>query len=360
MTNIESLFFYIISFSISAYLVGSFRHKPTINAFELLGISIPIIIAAVRYSVGTDFDTYMNIFERLRSQSWQEVLELKNVFNEIGFLVFSKLLYFEGDSKLVLGGIALITIVPVYLVLKKEYPKASIGISFFWFLTMYYCGSFNIMSQSIAVSIVFYALKYIFSGNAKKYFLFIFIAFLFHMSALIAIPIWFLWDKEHDTVINGKKRLLIIGATALAAYFYQEVIEWVATSFSVFDKYSGYAVTSTLGKNRDLLVNIFELGIFLVAGKRLIRLDKRNEMFILMFIIFTIIGFTGFTSPYVKRIGLYYVYPTMIMLGYLPYTVGTKTQPLMKTLIVYFCVALFWLIFYILDQSGVIPYNFQV
>ena len=59
MGNLESLFFYIIAFALSAYLVSvGFRSRQRL--FCMLGLLIPIIIGGFRYGVGTDYFNYID------------------------------------------------------------------------------------------------------------------------------------------------------------------------------------------------------------------------------------------------------------------------------------------------------------
>lgn len=64
--------------------------------------------------------------------------------------------------------------------------------SVFLFVTMgFMLTSMNIVRQSIAVAILFYGYQYLVRGSFKKYLRYILIAFGFHASAIIMLPLYF-------------------------------------------------------------------------------------------------------------------------------------------------------------------------
>lgn len=82
----------------------------------------------------------------------------------------------------------------------------------FYFVTGVYFDAYNGLRQYIAVSICFYAMKYILNKDAKRYFLAVLIAFLFHKSALFFVPVYFLQYLKFDF----KKAITIVGLTVLS------------------------------------------------------------------------------------------------------------------------------------------------
>ena len=79
--------------------------------------------------------------------------------------------------------------------------------AFFLFLALFLEFSLNVVRQAVAIFIVFYAYKYICDKKLFKYILFIIIASLFHRSAILCLPLYFIGKFEN--ILNVKIQLLI-------------------------------------------------------------------------------------------------------------------------------------------------------
>lgn len=114
-------------------------------------------------------------------------------------------------------------------------------------------------------------------------------------------------------------------------------------------------------KNRDIIVSLVELIVALFFSRNLTKLDKRNGLFILLMVLSTIIGFTGFSQPQVKRIAYYFATPAeCILYGYLPFCTSRSSQTLTKAVVILFFSSIFIITYYILGQSHILPYNFDI
>ncbi|MDV3429594.1 MAG: EpsG family protein [Bacillota bacterium] len=357
MSNLISLLFYICVFTISALLISR-STKEHSSLYALLGISILIIVSGLRYGVGTDFFTYMKEFDRIKLISWQDVLSVKNLFNEFGFKLLMKSTSGYRDIKVFLGLITALTLVPLYIALKNQYSEINIGLAFYFFLFIYFPSSFNILRQYIAVAVTFYALKFVFDKNLYKYIICVFIAFLFHKSAFIALPIYFLWDKKSNSVIKGFKLAIVIIIFIFATYNYQTIISLISTN-NVFENYAGFSISNTTGSNRDFYIHILIMLLILLISKRLMERDKRNGLFILMLVISVLINLTGFMHPQVKRISLYYELPLIVIIGYLPSLFKNDSKAGIKLLVIFYSIAYFILAYYLIRGGEIFPYKIQ-
>ncbi|MCQ2096643.1 MAG: EpsG family protein [Fibrobacter sp.] len=347
---------------IGATLFLNFRQEndKTINVTNIIGLIAIIIFAAGRYHVGTDSGTYMRIFERFGAINWSDFFHI--VDSDYIFALLIKLTYPLGGRVLTWGTVAALTAIPAYLALRKEYPKVSVTVAFTIFLFSYYAIGFNVARQMIAVAICFYGLKFIFANNLLPFFLTTIIALGFHSSAIIVLPMWFLWDHKNNSPIDGNKRFFIIFATAIVCAGYQKAIDLFTGGFDYYESYGVYAVESTRGQNRDIYIYILELFLILSFKEKLKALDSRIGVMIDLLTISVLIGLTGFYHPQVKRLAYYYAMPArMILFGYLSSIFANdRSQQIIKISTIIWFVAQFILIVYILKQANLIPYHFNL
>lgn len=100
----------------------------------------------------------------------------------------------------------------------SNYPFALI-----LFLALMFFFTFTYLRQILAVSISWLAIQYIIDRKIKKFLLVVAIAFLFHNSALILLPFYFLPVKKYNaqSVIIIMIVCLAIGATGITNTIYQ-------------------------------------------------------------------------------------------------------------------------------------------
>ncbi|MCD4711906.1 MAG: EpsG family protein [Clostridiales bacterium] len=356
MSSLGSLALYLIIFlsSFSILSIGNMRKKSS-RIIIIVGLLIPILFASLRYAVGTDYFNYMRSYNSVQSISFREYFNNYYLF-EIGHFLIRKISLFLGNYGFMLAAYASITVVSIYYAIKQHYKNSLVGISFMLFLCIYYPLSLNLMPQFAAISIVLLSFKYIFMGNFKKYFITILIASSFHITALVALPLFFLWDKEKDGFTSKWKVVFSILTCLFIVINYQLLIDRVS-EIGMFSDYGVYAIENVKGQNRDLIVKAVILFVFLVLRKPLIRIDTRNKLYILLIIFSVIIGITGYTSPFVKRVALYFEITQIFLIPSI-IKVFTKTDRLLlKSIVILYAVSYFYLVYFILGQAFVIPYN---
>lgn len=155
--------------------------RDSINLF----FAIYLLLLVMRSSaIGRDLTGYESIFLSL-SKEPLELLFQSDL--EIGYVLLNKLIsLFTSDFQWVIAVTAIITVIPIWYVYKKESEDAYITISLFVMLPTF-AMSFSGLRQAIAVS--FGALAYEFTKNKKplRFVIAVAIAFLFHKSALILL-----------------------------------------------------------------------------------------------------------------------------------------------------------------------------
>ena len=353
-----SLVTYLSVFFLLTLCLNEGRKKcHMINLWSLIGLSILVVFAAGRYHVGTDYNTYIHMFERYEQQSWFQVLQ----GGEILFCAIAKICYTAGGRVLTWGVFAAMTVIPIYSTIHRYFPEIHGFAAFFAFISLYYAFSFNITRQFIAIAFVVWGMKYVFENKFIPFLLIIVFATGFHLSAPVAVLLWFLWDHKRNKPINGQKRVILLIAITFIIFGYQEIIVYITSHVSGLENYASYAEISARGQNRDLYLHIAELVVLLFLKGKMKVDDERVEVMYSLLIISVLIGFTGFTHPQVKRLAYYYAVPAKIILfGYLPYCFTENSKKLAVALVCIYTAAYFTLTAYILGEANLIPYRFNL
>jgi transmembrane protein EpsG len=318
-------------------------HIP-IKPNKLLGMGALVtlvLVSGLRSNIG---DTYfykhsyeVNVF------NWEFILSQK----DLGFGVLQMVLknYVSQDPQVLIFTAALLTNLLIFFVLFKYSRMIELS------LYVYIAGglfliSMNGIRQLLAAAIVFTATKYLIDGNWIKYFIIVIIGSLFHQSAFILLPIYFLvrskaWSKS--TVV------LIISALIIVVGFDQfTTILFSAIEDTQYGHYKDFAegganilrvvvdliplVIAYLGREKmreifpesDVIVNMAMLGVIfmlistqnwifarfaiyfslyqLILISWIIKLFKKNDQRIVYF---------GMLACYF----LYYFYENVISLG---------------------------------------------
>lgn len=170
------------------------NHKPNkilvIAAFATLAL-----VSGLRTNIGDTY-VYRATYE-FNDFTWEYILAEK----DIGFGMLQMFLktYVSEDPQVLIFTTAFITNALIVYTL-YNYSRM-IEISLFVYITGgLYLVSMNGVRQVLAASIAFVAIKYLINGNMAKYFLVVILASLFHQSALILLPFYFLarsrpWSK---------------------------------------------------------------------------------------------------------------------------------------------------------------------
>lgn len=192
-----------------------------------------VLVSGLRSNIGDTY-FYKHTYE-ISDFTWEYILNQK----DIGFGILQKLLkVFSNDPQVLIFTTAVITNLLIILVLYKY--SRMIELSIFVYITGgLYLVSMNGMRQCLAAAIVFTATKYLLNGDWKKYMLIVVFASLFHESALVLIPIYFIarfkaWSKA--TLI-----LLILSVLIVAAFDQFSVILFSAIQNTQYGHYQEFS-----------------------------------------------------------------------------------------------------------------------
>lgn len=209
------------------------RYRGRKISILLITLLPPTLVAAFRYNNGADYPMYFQLFTRLGNGSKIAGIEGKKL--EVGFEYIVRLCQLVTRNQwFTFGAISFIISFLIFKECLNDSDDYRLSV-LFYFVTGVYFDAYNGLRQYIAVSICFYAMKYILNKDAKRYFLAVLIAFLFHKSALFFVPVYFLQYLKFDF----KKAITIVGLTVLSGSGLFAILKFVI-------KYTPYAFYFTL------------------------------------------------------------------------------------------------------------------
>lgn len=361
MSNFESLLLYIVVAIVSSSILSLYKLKNIIvrHISLVLSVLIPSVFAGIRYNVGTDYPNYFWTFEHLKGVNFNWILTDSLHFNmDRGFLLISKILSLIFSSKAIFGIWGFIILTFVVVTLYKQYHEYDIGLIYFLFLLLYYFSSFNILRQVVAASIVFYALKYVIDGKYIRFLVCVAVAASIHFSALLALPIWFLWNHKTNKSIGITKKWTVLLVAFLFVTLWQRILQYLAVyNIASITKYLGY-LSGNDHSNTSFLVKLVLTYIFFTLQTNIQRDDEKIGFFILLFSIGMFIDYTGYYSSFVKRSGMYYSMGEVILFSRITCLFSDNSRAIAKGIIMILMIVYFTLSAFVLKQGGLIPFTF--
>lgn len=164
-----------------------------------------------------------------------------------------------------------ILVVPAYLLTIRK-----LSINYFYSLLIFisfgfYTFFFNGLRQGIAMAICFFGLPYLIEKRAIPYFILVFFAFMFHVSALVMLPVYFL------VLTKIKIEYKILACFIVSILASQILIGYLAQGNSRYEQYTQEAEKA--GGYITLLFYTLIGFLIYFAGKKIRLKDVRFDIF---------------------------------------------------------------------------------
>lgn len=193
---------------------------------------------------GYDRYIYANLFDELSDQIMHNDFDFwkTNLFDmymsDIGYCWLNVALGFITRNRYIfILLVTMIIYINIYNAIKKytnNYALALLVFMGFWFFF-----TFTYLRQALAVSFAWYAIKYILQRNWKMYLVVMAVAILFHNSAFVFAPLYFVPVRKYkrNTVLGIAIVCLLIGLTGIPSLIY-DAYDNVAESMGVSTSYT--------------------------------------------------------------------------------------------------------------------------
>lgn len=335
-----------ISLNIANITISKNQLILALACFEL------IILTGLRsYNIGADTLVYLDALDYYKSLDHNNILfaELVEPFDfEIGYFFLTKICAWLGCNKTVfLFIIATLIYLPLFKTIETRSTKPILSILIYFGLGIF-SYSLGIFRQMIACSILLIGIKYIEKREIFKYIFIVLLASSFHLTALIALPIYWLYTiKISKTVIN-----IFLFIEIIFLFFGRYILLFI---FNLLPSYSGY-----INSQYDLIGGSYLMLVFfaIIAILSLRALDDKNKVSFISLYITIMIQTLAYSMNLFGRLVPYFSIHLIILIPQLIDFYFTKKET--KKMAIIFVSIIFMLLTFkdLYGNKYVCPYNF--
>lgn len=156
------------------------------HLFYYLSFFILVIFSSLRFDIGMDF---MNYYFSIDDFKEGKALFL---FEPLNMVIIDMINYFDMNKQIFFIIYAIFTLLGIFYFIKKLSPSKELSVFIFVTAGIFYFSTFNGLRQWMAISIVLIGLVKLIEKKNIEFFLYVFLASLFHLSALIALLLFFI------------------------------------------------------------------------------------------------------------------------------------------------------------------------
>jgi hypothetical protein len=272
-----------------------------------------IIVAGTRESyVGVDYSGYLEFYNYILNHGkfpsfWKE--------NEVGWeylnFIFAKLGVPAGLFFGLVAGLIW------FFFIKASYRfQFLLPLMFFFVITNgVLFSTFNIQRQSIAIMIFFYAIRFIIEKKPFQYAIYILVASLFHVSALIMLPVYFLRIVKFNRNLFFVLYVLSIAFIGSDWFLTQmaSLLSLIGSGIDVFSHYIQYLETAKFAFNEErissglgVLLRITTTLFILHKSKTVLDKQPKLALYFVLFFLGDILTNIFFAVEIIGRITIYF------------------------------------------------------
>jgi transmembrane protein EpsG len=356
-SELETAIFYslmILGATFFGSVPGLIRiHKVLKYMLWSLSFIIAWIPAAIRFGIGTDYFSYIDKYYRITFYP-QTFLEIIND-REPAFTLLNFLVKWNVDNpQYVIAMSSFLLLIFIYMMINDQSKNINVGLAIFIFMTLFYFGSYNILRQYIAIGIVFYSYKYLIKKDFYKFLFLIIFAALFHITALIVLPIYLFTGQVRYKNI---KLVVFIGIIIIIFYFYETFL----ASFISYEAFERYAVFTADAEREfgigQIMLRLPILLPLLFYKKKIISFIKEYETLFYLIIIEPFLGVFAYISPNANRISLYYSIAYILLLSTFPRVFKRPYSYYASAYVVFYCITYWFIIYIYRGLHETIPYQ---
>jgi hypothetical protein len=199
------IYAYLLSLSFLSFYSARYKKTGYLSATIIL-----ILVAALRFNTGTDFNTYATI--------WSGIPQLGSLYDVSNFYLEPAFVFSSSVLKTIYTGnfifffsFAAATVGMLSYSLYRLKLNVVAGL-LLYFCLFYFAYTFNGMKQALSMSIFLISLVNLRDRDQKKYYLINLIGLLFHYSSIVYLIFGFILFLE-----ISKKKLLILGVMLILA-----------------------------------------------------------------------------------------------------------------------------------------------
>lgn len=324
------------------------KDKLKLKKFFIFIISIQLIlILSLRHSsIGVDTKGYISYFKYIFPH--YDLIQLMDHRHELGYKLLNRIIgIFTNNEQIFLTIIAFLSIAPVGRFIYKNSKMPFL--SFCLYISMnYYSFTFSGLRQAIAYAIILSSYEYIKGKNLIKFIICVLFATLFHKSALVFLPAYFLANlKINKVTISG-----ILIFDFMVYVFRKQIFLVLANTF-----YDAYELVETSSFTWMLLCTLIIIfGLFFY--KNVVSVSKENNALYIYLIIGVSIMIFASTGTNIMRIADYYYMYVILFIPEVMNVIRDKRLVLTGGYILIICIFTLYIWFLLNDGFQIVPYKF--
>ncbi|WP_309121657.1 EpsG family protein [Paenibacillus sp.] len=281
---------------------------PRTNALLAFAAGVTLVlVSGLRANIGDTY-FYMRTFST-RDYTWDNLF----MNDDFGFVALQILLKtITNDPQILVFVCALVTNVLIVWVLYRYAHMFDVSV-YVYVTSGMYLVSMNGMRQFLAASILFAATKYVMEGKWRPYFAFVLLASIFHQSAIIFIPVYFIVRLRAWTWST----YLLLGITILFVVGYAQFMEVVFDALQN-TQYGQYKEFSEGGANLvRVAVHAVPVVLAYLGRKRLRELSPESDIVVNMSLLGVVIMIISTQNWIFARFSIYFGLYSLILISWI-------------------------------------------
>ncbi|MBE6663251.1 MAG: EpsG family protein [Ruminococcaceae bacterium] len=328
---------------LTSSFIAFLRHNK--KSLLLFSFMLLFIFSALRDGFGNDYDSYKNIYEIIKSTGTNSFYDDNPLF-----ILLNKI---SPTFQWFIAITSFIFLFAVYKLIKKNVGEEYHGLALLLFLLNPYIFLINLSSirQSIALALFIWAVSFAVKRKLIPFILLVFFASLFHTSAIVLLPVYFLAKPK-----KVSRAFLIVFIVVLAFLVLNPLsYDWMVGLFEEFlsdtryDRYFEDAQGNGLAATAVAVVYL----IYVLLNIR--RLDGKAAAYGKLYLISTAISVLAYKTNLFTRFDIYFIIFGLIAIpSIIQWNRENETNRFLYMLNVYVFPA------FILGTYGIKYYNFFV
>lgn len=303
------------------------------------------VLSGLSYKMGTDIMNYMSDFSTFYKNAftWNSIENMAQDRYQPGWVLLNYLCYQIFDDFAILKIIHAIIINwgLYYFIQRFKMPQFTFLILFFFLL--WFQVELNILREGLAIAFFFFALPHLVKWNWKKYYFFVFLAFMFHISAIILflLPLLRLINFRSKITIYVFSIILIVLPLFLSLSGMTDTLNTTLNLLESTSKYSMAYLQEDTSVERSMLILIFRLITIIVPIVYIWKKDSSKSnvivgialIYVLIYIISNFITAFHRISQYLEPV--YYIFVAEFII-ILPNRIGPQLKRVFVLLLLLF------------------------
>lgn len=247
-----SIFIYFIGLFLTlglGFVFYKIKHKTKLTVIiSMLIVALPLsILAGLRYGIGTDYFSYLEIMQSARRGSvyFTQVAMRFKLEKGFSFFIYFISNIFHNDG-IVFFIIEYITLFFAFYAFARLHKQLNIMVAICLYYLMFYNYSLNISRQMLAMSFILLSISFLLTKKHFGYFVSVCVAYLIHSSAIIGGVfgiVYFIFKNRKIKYVTYKHiNIFYMICVLVSAFFVKDIMLIIFGMFSGLEKYKRFMV----------------------------------------------------------------------------------------------------------------------